>query len=107
MTAIAVIDVETSGFEDEDPRVIELAAVIVRDIRKKGGNIGFNAQTMELEDLVASGVIDPAKVVRIAVENACSIAGLILTTECVIADKPKEVKDEDKKKSSNYSGSIE
>ena len=47
------------------------------------------------------------KVVRIAVENACSIAGLILTTECVIADKPKEKKDEDKKKSSNYSGSIE
>ena len=82
-------------------------SVVVKKILENKGDFGFNALTCEFEDLVKAKIIDPAKVVRIAVENACSIAGLILTTECVIADKPKEVKDEDKKKSSNYSGSIE
>jgi chaperonin GroEL len=82
-------------------------SVVVKKILEGKGSFGFNAQTCEYSDLVEDKVIDPAKVVRIAVENACSIAGLILTTECVIADKPKEVKNEDKKKSSNYSGSIE
>ncbi|MFH1800750.1 MAG: chaperonin GroEL [Candidatus Omnitrophota bacterium] len=82
-------------------------SVVVKKILEGKGAFGFNAQTCEYSDLVEDKVIDPAKVVRIAVENACSIAGLIVTTECVIADKPKEVKDEDKKKSSNYSGSIE
>ena len=82
-------------------------SVVVKKILEGKGSFGFNAQTCEYSDLVEDEVIDPAKVVRIAVENACSIAGLILTTECVIADKPKEKKDEDKKKSSNYSGSIE
>ena len=82
-------------------------SVVVKKILENKGDFVFNALTCEFEDLVKAKIIDPAKVVRIAVENACSIAGLILTTECVIADKPKEVKDEDKKKSSNYSGSIE
>jgi chaperonin GroEL len=82
-------------------------SVVVKKILEGKGAFGFNAQSGEFSDLVEDKVIDPAKVVRIAVENACSIAGLILTTECVIADKPKEKKDEDKKKSSNYSGSIE
>ncbi len=82
-------------------------SVVVKKILDNKGDFGFNALTCEFENLVEAKVIDPAKVVRIAVENACSIAGLILTTECVIADKPKEVKAEDKKKSSNYSGSIE
>ena len=82
-------------------------SVVVKKILENKGDFGFNALTCEFEDLVKAKIIDPAKVVRIAVENACSIAGLILTTECVIADKPKEKKDEDKKKSSNYSGSIE
>ncbi|MFH0984083.1 MAG: chaperonin GroEL [Candidatus Omnitrophota bacterium] len=82
-------------------------SVVVKKVLENKGNFGFNALTCEFGDLVEDKVIDPAKVVRVAVENACSIAGLILTTECVIADKPKEVKAEDKKKSSNYSGSIE
>ena len=82
-------------------------SVVVKKILEGKGSFGFNAQTCEYSDLVEDKVIDPAKVVRIAIENACSIAGLLLTTECVIAEKPKEVKDEDKKKSSNYSGSIE
>ena len=82
-------------------------SVVVKKILEGTGSFGFNAQSGEFSDLVEDKVIDPAKVVRIAIENACSIAGLILTTECVISDKKKEVKDEDKKKSSNYSGSIE
>ncbi len=82
-------------------------SVVVRRILEGKGSFGFNAQTCEYSDLVEDKVIDPAKVVRVAVENACSIAGLIVTTECVIAEKKKEVKNEDKKKSSNYSGSIE
>ena len=82
-------------------------SVVVKKILENKGNFGFNALTCEFEDLVEAKVIDPAKVVRVAIENACSIAGMILTTECVIADKPKEKKDEDKKPSSKYSGSIE
>ncbi len=82
-------------------------SVVVKKVLDGKGDFGFNALTCEYENLVEAKVIDPGKVVRVAVENACSIAGLILTTECVVADKPKEVKDEDKKKSSNYSGSIE
>jgi chaperonin GroEL len=69
---------------------LDEAAVIVRDIRKRGGNIGFNAQTMELEDLVASGVIDPAKVTKNALQNASSIAGLMLTTEALVCEIPEE-----------------
>jgi len=64
--------------------------VIVRDIRKKGGNIGYNAQTMEMEDLVEAGVIDPAKVTKNALQNAASIAGLMLTTEALVCDIPEE-----------------
>ena len=82
-------------------------SVVVKRVLDEKGDFGFNALTCEFENLVEAKIIDPAKVVRVAVENACSIAGLILTTECVIADKPKEKKDEDKKKSSKYSGSIE
>ncbi|HOW59179.1 MAG TPA: chaperonin GroEL [Candidatus Omnitrophota bacterium] len=82
-------------------------SVVVKKILEGKGSFGFNAQNCEFSDLVEDKVIDPTKVVRIAVENACSIAGLILTTECVVAEKKKEVKEEDKKKSSNYSGSIE
>ncbi len=82
-------------------------SVVVKKIMEGKGAFGFNAQTCAFSDLVEDKVIDPAKVVRIAVENACSISGLILTTECVVADKKKEEKKEDKKKSSNYSGSIE
>ncbi|MDE6340243.1 MAG: chaperonin GroEL, partial [Muribaculaceae bacterium] len=50
----------------------------------------YNARTDEYEDLYAAGVIDPAKVTRVALENAASIAGMFLTTECVISDKKEE-----------------
>jgi chaperonin GroEL len=69
---------------------LDEAAVIVRDIRKKGGNFGYNAQTMEMEDLVASGVIDPAKVTKNALQNAASIAGLMLTTEALVSEIPED-----------------
>ena len=54
------------------------------------GSYGYNARTDVYEDLKKAGVIDPTKVTRIALENAGSIAGMILTTECVINDKPVE-----------------
>ncbi len=65
-------------------------AVIVQQVEAAGGNIGFNAATGEFEDLVAAGVIDPAKVTRAALQNAASIAALLLTTETLITDKPEE-----------------
>ncbi|MEJ7624307.1 MAG: chaperonin GroEL [Pyrinomonadaceae bacterium] len=61
-------------------------AVVVGKVREGGDNYGFNAQTEEYEDLVSAGVIDPAKVTRTALQNAASIAGLMLTTEAMIAD---------------------
>ena len=63
----------------------------VRPVRWKGsGAFGFNAQTKEYGDLVADGVIDPAKVVRTALQNAASVASLLLTTEALVAEKPEE-----------------
>jgi chaperonin GroEL len=64
-------------------------AVVVQQIERETGSIGFNAATGEFEDLFKAGVIDPAKVTRAALQNAASIAGLMLTTEVVIADKPE------------------
>jgi len=68
------------------------ASVVCNEVRKNKGAYGFNALTNKYEDLVKAGVIDPTKVARTALENASSIAGLILTTECIIAEKPKEEK---------------
>lgn len=66
-------------------------AVVVQQVETAGGNNGFNAETGEFEDLVAAGVIDPAKVTRAALQNAASIAALLLTTETLITDKPEEM----------------
>ena len=52
--------------------------------------MGFNAATEQYEDLIVAGVIDPAKVTRTALQNAASVSGMLLTTECVIADAPEE-----------------
>ena len=65
-------------------------AVVVGKIRESEGHFGFNAATEKYEDLVSAGVIDPAKVTRTALQNAASIAGLMLTTEAMIADAPDE-----------------
>ncbi len=64
-------------------------SVIVQKVREGKGDYGFNARTEIFENLLAAGVIDPTKVSRIALENAASIASMLLTTECVIADKPE------------------
>ena len=65
-------------------------AVIVQRVKDSEGDYGYNARTGEFENLLAAGVIDPAKVTRVALENAASIAGMFLTTECVIADKKED-----------------
>ncbi|MEP7196710.1 MAG: chaperonin GroEL [Saprospiraceae bacterium] len=67
-------------------------SVILMQVSAKKGAIGYNARTGEIEDLKKAGVIDPTKVTRIALENAGSISGMVLMTECVISDKPKEDK---------------
>ena len=65
-------------------------AVVVQKVREGEGDFGYNARTDCYEDLRQKGVIDPAKVARVALENAASIAGMFLTTECLIVDKPEE-----------------
>lgn len=65
-------------------------AVVVQKVREGKGDYGYNAHTNTYEDLRKAGVIDPAKVARVALENAASIAGMFLTTECLIVDKPEE-----------------
>jgi len=65
-------------------------SIVVQKIKEGKADFGFNARTEVYENLLAAGVIDPTKVTRVALENAASIAGMLLTTECVIADKPKK-----------------
>jgi chaperonin GroEL len=65
-------------------------SIIVNKVKESKGSFGWNAATAEFEDLVDAGVIDPTKVVRTALQNAASVAGLMLTTEALIAEKPKK-----------------
>src|SRR6185369_6953681 len=65
-------------------------SVVVQEVRKRKGNEGFNVSTGEYEDLVKAGVVDPKKVTRAALQNAASIAGLLLTTECLITEVPEK-----------------
>ena len=65
-------------------------SIVVAKVKESKDNVGFNAATLIYEDLVKAGVIDPAKVVRTAIQNAASVAGLMLTTEAIIAEKPKK-----------------
>ena len=96
-----VNDDETTGIEivkraiEEPLRQIvanagKEGAVVVQKVREGEGDFGSNARTDVYENLLTSGVIDPAKVTRVALENAASIAGMMLTTECVIADKKED-----------------
>ena len=73
--------VENAGLE---------GSVVVQKVREGKGDFGFNARTGVYENLRESGIIDPTKVTRVALENAASIAGMFLTTECVIVDKKEE-----------------
>jgi chaperonin GroEL len=65
-------------------------SIVVQKVKEGENDFGYNARTEKYENLLRAGVIDPTKVTRIALENAASIAGMLLTTECVIADKPKK-----------------
>jgi chaperonin GroEL len=66
------------------------AEVVINEVRRGKGNMGYNARTEVYEDLVAAGIIDPTKVTRLALQNAASIASLLLTTECVVATKKED-----------------
>ena len=65
-------------------------SIVVEKVKEKKGAFGFNARTDQYEDMIDAGVIDPTKVTRFALQNAASVAALMLTTQCMIADKPEE-----------------
>jgi chaperonin GroEL len=65
-------------------------SVVLNKIAEKKGNFGFNAATDEYGDMVAMGILDPTKVTRTALQNAASVAGLMITTEAMVAEKPKK-----------------
>lgn len=75
--------VENAGIE---------SSIVVERIREKGGNVGFDASKNEYCDLIKAGVIDPVKVTRVALQNAVSVAGLLLTTECLVTEIPEKEK---------------
>jgi chaperonin GroEL len=68
-------------------------SIVVKEVKHRKGNEGYNVATNEYEDLFKAGVVDPAKVTRVALQNAASIAGLLLTTECLICDAPEKQTD--------------
>jgi chaperonin GroEL len=67
-------------------------SIVLQEIKKRKGSEGFNVETLQYEDLFKSGVVDPTKVTRFALQNAASIAGLLLTTECLITEIPEKEK---------------
>jgi chaperonin GroEL len=67
-------------------------SIVVQEVKKRKGNDGYNVSTGEYEDLVKAGVVDPKKFTRTALQNAASIAGLLLTTECLITELPEKEK---------------
>src|SRR5439155_1503722 len=67
-------------------------SVVVQEVKRRKGNDGYNVSTGEYEDLVKAGVVDPKKVTRTALQNAASIAGLLLTTECLVTEIPEKEK---------------
>lgn len=88
------ISIVTRAIEEPLRQIIENAggegAVIVQKVKEGKDDFGYNARTETFENLYKAGVIDPTKVTRIAIENAASIASMLLTTECVITDQPEE-----------------
>ncbi|MBW1688401.1 MAG: chaperonin GroEL [Deltaproteobacteria bacterium] len=90
----AGVSIIRKAIEEPLRRIAENAgidgSIVVDKVKHAKGNVGFNAQTEEYEDLIKAGVIDPTKVVRTALQNAASVASLLLTTEAMVADKPEE-----------------
>ena len=105
-TASAIDKLELEGDEDIGAQIVRRAiesplrqlcanageegALVVKEVLKSKGNMGYNVATGKFEDLFKAGVVDPTKVTRSALQNAASVASLLLTTECMIADKPEE-----------------
>jgi chaperonin GroEL len=69
---------------------VEASIVVGKLLEQKSSTYGFNAQTEEYVDLIEAGIVDPTKVVRIALQNASSVAALLITTEAMVADRPKK-----------------
>jgi chaperonin GroEL len=104
----ALDDLKLSGEEDMGVKLVRRAleeptrqiannagfegATVVQNVMQKEGNYGFNAETGRYEDLIKSGIVDPTKVTRFALQNAASVAGLLLTTEAMVAEKPEKKK---------------
>jgi chaperonin GroEL len=90
---MAGIKIVSKALEAPLRQIVENAGVegsiVVGKLLEKSGNFGFNAQTEEYVDMVAAGIIDPTKVVRVALQDAASVAALLITTEAMIAEKPK------------------
>ena len=88
------IDIVRRALEEPLRQIVANAgkegSVVVNAVKEAKGNVGFNARTEVYEDLIKAGVIDPTKVARVAIENAGSIAGMLLTTECVLAEIKEE-----------------
>jgi chaperonin GroEL len=90
----AGINIVSKALEAPIRQIVENAGVegsiVVGKLLEKDGNYGFDAQNEEYVDMVAKGIIDPAKVVRIALQDAASVSSLLITTEAMIAEKPKD-----------------
>jgi chaperonin GroEL len=88
------VDIVLRSIEEPLRQIVENAgmegSIVVQKVKEGKGDFGYNARTDVYEDLHKAGVIDPTKVTRVALENAASIAGMLLTTECVLADEPEE-----------------
>jgi chaperonin GroEL len=90
------LDIVRRALEEPIRQIAENAGVegsiVVQKVRESSGAFGFNAETEAYEDLMAAGIIDPTKVTRSALQNASSIAGLMVTTECMITEIPEKEK---------------
>lgn len=88
------INIVARAIEEPLRTIVENAgvegSVVIQKVKEGKGDFGYNARTDKYENLLSTGVIDPTKVARVALENAASVAGMFLTTECVIADKKEE-----------------
>lgn len=88
------INIVARAIEEPLRMIVENAgvegSVVLQKVKEGKGDFGYNARADKYENLLAAGVIDPTKVTRVALENAASVAGMFLTTECVLADKPEE-----------------
>jgi chaperonin GroEL len=88
------VDIARRSMEEPMRQIVsnagDEASVVVNKVKSSKGNHGYNAATGEYGDMIAMGILDPTKVTRSALQNAASVAGLLITTECMIADAPKE-----------------